>query len=227
MGRIKSVFFDIDGTLTYSKKPNYLVFWKVLANEGFRVSQEKVKEAFAKTKKIYLEKGHEWKDNQGHLYRDLNKIQLDYCSIEPKRELVDKIQEAYKDAKNQALYPDVLFTLKNLKQRKYILGTLTGGLKVDINHRLKILEIKDFFSYIIATGTMPFNKPDPHVFKYVLKVTNLPPEEMVYVGNDYEVDIVGAESIGMRAILVDRENRFTKLKCERMSSLKELLKLLN
>lgn len=100
MDKIKSVFFDVDHTLTYSVKPNYLVFWEVINESGFtNVKKETVKEAFEKTKKIFMEEGHHWKDKPGEIYRDLNKIQLEHCGIEPTEELVDKIQEAYKDAK--------------------------------------------------------------------------------------------------------------------------------
>lgn len=227
MSEIKSVFFDVDGTLTYSKKPNYMVFWDVIVAEGFSdVEQETVKKAFEKTKKIYLEEGHKWKDDPGRIYRDLNKIQLAHCSIEPSEKLVDSIQDAYKDARNQALYDDVLPTLEKLKQKKLAVGSLTGGLTVDIEHRLQLLGIKDFFEHIIATGTMDFNKPDPRAFQYILEPTGFAPDEVLYVGNDYKMDIVGAENAGMKAILIDRKGKYTDLKCNRIANLGGVLEFL-
>lgn len=227
MGEIRSVFFDVDHTLTYSKKPNWLVFWEVVTREGFSAPQEKAKEAFAKTREIYLKEGHKWKDDPGRIYRDLNRIQLEYCSIEPSEGLIDKIQAAYKDAKNQALYPDVLPTLKKLKRRGYILGTLTGGLAVDIEHRLEVLGIRSFFDHIVATGTMSFKKPDPSAFRYIAELVGLAPEKTAYIGDNYEMDIVGAENVGMRAVLIDRDDKFSNIKCERVTSLGDILNLLS
>ena len=37
----------------------------------------------------------------------------------------------------------------------------------------------------------------------------IPPPDVVYVGNDLETDVKGAQGIGMKAILLDREKRVT------------------
>lgn len=221
---IKSVFFDIDGTLTFAKKPNFEVFWDVLQNEGFKgVSLGQAEKAFKKTKKIYLEQGWKWKDNPGQIYRDLNKMQLEYCGITPTEALVDKIQNAYKDAKNEALFEDVLPTLRLLRDKNLVLGTLTGGLKVDVKHRLDLLGIKSFFKFIEATGTREFNKPDPRAFELILNLAKVGPEEIVYVGNDYEMDVVGAEKAGIRGMLIDRAKKFEGLSCTRITDMRKVL----
>ncbi|MBM4401945.1 MAG: HAD family hydrolase [Candidatus Cloacimonetes bacterium] len=174
-----------------------------------------------------MEEGCHWKDRPGEIYRDLNKIQLEHCGIEPTVELVDKIQEAYKDAKNQALYDDVLPTLKELKRWGYLLGTLTGGLSVDMEHRLKLFGIRDYFEHIVATATLPFGKPEPETFHYILKLTGLTPEEMAYVGDNYEQDIVAATKVGILAILVVRNKKYSALDCNRVTDLRNIFDFLN
>lgn len=221
---IKSIFFDIDGTLTFAKKPNFEVFWDVLQSEELKsVTLEQTEAAFKKTKEIYLKQGWKWKDNPGQIYRDLNKMQLEYCGITPTKALVDKIQNAYKDAKNEALFEDVVPALQLLRDKNLVLGTLTGGLKADVEHRLDLLGIKSFFKFIEATGTREFGKPDPRAFELILGLAKVGPKEMVYVGNEFEMDVVGAEKVGIKGVLIDRAKKYEGLSCARITDMRKIL----
>ncbi|MFH1388602.1 MAG: HAD family hydrolase [Patescibacteria group bacterium] len=221
---IKSIFFDIDGTLTFAKKPNFEVFWDVLQNKGLKsVSLKQAEEAFENTKKIYLEQGWKWKENPGQVYRDLNKMQLEHCGIAPTKALVDAIQNAYRDAKNEALFEDVVPTLQLLRNKNLVLGTLTGGLKVDVEHRLDILSVKSFFKFIEATGTREFSKPDQKAFEFILNLVKVKPEEMIYVGNDYEMDVTGADKVGIKGVLIDRAKKYEGLSCVRITDMRKIL----
>jgi len=221
---IKSVFFDIDGTLTHTKKPNYEVFWGVLQSEGLKnVTLKQAAMAFKHTKEIYLKQGWKWKNNPGQIYRDLNKIQLEYCGVAPTEALVDKIQDAYGDAKNEVLSDDVIPTLRFLQGKSLILGTLTGGLKVDVQHRLDLLGIKNFFKFIEATGTREFSKPDQRAFELILGLAGVDPKEMIYVGNELEMDVVGASKVGIKGVLIDRAKKYEGLPCVRITDMREVI----
>ena len=50
-------------------------------------------------------------------------------------------------------------------------------------------------------------KPHPTIFKAALELLGVAPAEAVMVGDSLEEDIEGARALGMRAILVDREER--------------------
>jgi len=45
-------------------------------------------------------------------------------------------------------------------------------------------------------------KPSPHFFALALNDLNLPPEHVVMIGDDIESDIIGANRMGMRGVLV-------------------------
>lgn len=55
-----------------------------------------------------------------------------------------------------------------------------------------------------ATGRKAFilGKPDPAFFRMVLEDLGEPPERVAMVGDDIEVDVGGAQAVGMRGILV-------------------------
>jgi FMN phosphatase YigB (HAD superfamily) len=48
-------------------------------------------------------------------------------------------------------------------------------------------------------------KPHPSIFVAALRALDVSPDEAAMVGDSYEDDIEGARSLGMRAILLDRE----------------------
>jgi FMN phosphatase YigB (HAD superfamily) len=52
-----------------------------------------------------------------------------------------------------------------------------------------------------------------------LETINYEPQEALYVGDIYEVDIVGAKSVGMQAILVDPFSDWDDVDCERVPDL--------
>lgn len=70
------------------------------------------------------------------------------------------------------------------------------GLRLDVGPFVAALEE--------ATGqkAMIFGKPDPGFFRMVLEDLGMPPEQVAMVGDDIEIDVGGAQAVGMRGILV-------------------------
>ena len=68
------------------------------------------------------------------------------------------------------------------------------------HHRLDVDVIVDSRSH----GRV---KPHPTIFLAALDALAVAPAEAVMVGDSLEEDYEGARALGMRAILVDRENR--------------------
>ena len=50
---------------------------------------------------------------------------------------------------------------------------------------------------------MGFEKPDPRIFQAALEPLGIAPEGVLYVGDIYEVDVVGARRAGMDVVLLD------------------------
>ena len=90
------------------------------------------------------------------------------------------------------------------------------------------LGIAAYFELIVASHDVRVMsmKPDPAIFNYALAGVNVSAEEVVYVGDTYETDIIGARNVGIRPILLDRDNAQTGRLDETIRSLTELLELL-
>ena len=53
------------------------------------------------------------------------------------------------------------------------------------------------FEFIIATSEYMFRKPDRRIFELALEKAGLEPEDVWYIGDDYECDVVGARTAGL------------------------------
>ena len=59
-----------------------------------------------------------------------------------------------------------------------------------------------YFDHLSVSALSGYAKPDPRLFREALEALGVSPEEAVHVG-DAEADLLGAEAVGMRALLFD------------------------
>jgi putative hydrolase of the HAD superfamily len=67
--------------------------------------------------------------------------------------------------------------------------------------------LADCFELIIDSTIVGVEKPDPRIFEIACDRMGVRPDEVVYVGDTYEVDVLGARAAGIRAILLVDEPR--------------------
>ena len=103
------------------------------------------------------------------------------------------------------VYPDASRVIEKLSE-KYILTMITNGPRDLQQLKIDRLEFKDQFKEIIISGELGHHKPSPEIFNENTKRTGTPPEETVYIGNDYRKDIVGAHNAGWKTVWVNRNN---------------------
>ena len=97
----------------------------------------------------------------------------------------------------------------------HVIGNADGLLE----ERLAEANLREYFGIVIDSHIVQIEKPDPRIFKKALEATNSEPQEALYIGDIYEVDIVGAQSVGMQAILIDPFSDYDWIDCERIPDL--------
>jgi len=60
-----------------------------------------------------------------------------------------------------------------------------------------------YLEFVIDSSVVGAAKPDPRIFELGLRAARATPEETVYVGDSYFVDVVGARRAGLGAVLFD------------------------
>lgn len=61
-----------------------------------------------------------------------------------------------------------------------------------------------YFDGVIASAVVGIEKLDPGIFEEALRVSGVPRERVVHVGNDPEADVRGAANSGLDAMFVNR-----------------------
>jgi HAD superfamily hydrolase (TIGR01509 family) len=104
------------------------------------------------------------------------------------------------------LYPSAVETLDALAQMGLRLGMISNAtshrLVADIARRHGL---DRYFDPLVTS--MGFGRPKPHpdIFRHVLDAWKIEPDAAVMIGDTLGADILGANTVGMRSILVDIE----------------------
>lgn len=107
--------------------------------------------------------------------------------------------EVFMTARNEVeLYAEVRPAL-DLLQRHYRLFTASNG-----NADLARIGLAHLFERCVAARDVGALKPAAAVFLKVLEGTGLEPSEMLFVGDDPELDVEGARAAGMQPVWINR-----------------------
>jgi putative hydrolase of the HAD superfamily len=133
-----------------------------------------------------------------------------------------EITRAWEHHENFELYDDVADALAALR---------SAGLRIGLvsNSARDVREFAQHHGLDVDAGISSFHhgrtKPHASIFRAVLDLLEVEPPEAVMVGDTIADDIEGARALGMRAILLDREDRRPEFE-PRIETLDELPPLL-
>jgi putative hydrolase of the HAD superfamily len=102
-----------------------------------------------------------------------------------------------------APFPETVRVLQILADRyRLAIITNTQGQKSSGNHRIALFpQIEKFFKVIIVAGESGIPpKPAPEPFRLCLKKLNVTAKEAVFIGDDWRIDICGAQNAGIRPV---------------------------
>jgi putative hydrolase of the HAD superfamily len=104
------------------------------------------------------------------------------------------------------LFPDVIETLEYLKT-KYRLHIITNGFNEVQFKKLKNSGIKHFFEKVITSDNAGSQKPNMKIFEYALTSVNARKNESLMIGDDWDLDIMGAKSYGFDQVYFNPDNK--------------------
>jgi putative hydrolase of the HAD superfamily len=102
-------------------------------------------------------------------------------------------------------YPDTIPVLEEIKRRGFKVGVLTNvayGLGRDFSEPDLVL-IKEYIDVLLTSTEVGFRKPNARGYQELAKRLGTDLAGCMFVG-DEEVDIVGANKVGMISVLIDR-----------------------
>lgn len=72
---------------------------------------------------------------------------------------------------------------------------------------LTIHGIRDRFEAVVVSADTGWRKPRPEIFQETFRRMGIGPTDAIFVGDTPEVDVLGAQAVGMDVIWIDRGNK--------------------
>jgi putative hydrolase of the HAD superfamily len=211
----KHIFFDLDRTLwdfdknsTAMLKYLYENYLKDSTYSHFLQFKNNYESINAKLWKLYGSNKISKEELRSERFKQTLALQGIY-DVNLANQLSDEYVE--KSPRQTQLFPNTKDCLNTLKREGYQLHIITNGFKEVQFIKLECAEIRSFFDVIVCSEMVGYNKPDKRIFEYALELTNAKPHESVMIGDDLEVDILGANRVGMQSVLFDpaKKHKFT------------------
>lgn len=225
---IKAVFFDLYHTLVRYEPPQEELEAKALKDFGIDVSPEIFRRPLVAADEFVYQEisrrplSQRSQEEKMALYAQYQGIVLREAGLEADEKLVLGMLGKMQQFKmKMVLFDDVAPALSDLRDRGLILG-LISNVEHDITSTLNELGLPSWLD-IVVTSDCGFNKPQPEIFQEALRQAGVQPSEAIYVGDQYHVDVIGANGVGMKGVLLDRGGYFEETAdCPRVRSLSEV-----
>lgn len=205
----KLIIFDLWGTLVYSPTTDWRKFYFSLKDFGVKVKTQEDIKRFSSLFSKSMCFSESWIDFAKQILKEFIK--------DPREENIVALANFLREKIVLKLYDDVKEVL-GLPFKKAIL-TDSSRLLVE-NSGLQN------FAPVFTPRETGSLKPDQKVFLTVLKELKTEPEQTVMVGDDIKRDLIPAKNLGIKPVLIDRENKFQDYPGMRINSLKKLEKIL-
>ncbi|WP_027782296.1 MULTISPECIES: HAD family hydrolase [Burkholderia] len=116
--------------------------------------------------------------------------------------LTDRAYDVFYATRNRVeFYEDALPALAWLSARFPLIAVTNG------NADLRLTGGGEFFRTTLSARAFGFAKPEPEIFHAAADALDVRPAELLHVGDDFHLDIVGALNAGLQAAWVVREPR--------------------
>ncbi len=216
---LQAVFFDVGQTIF---SPDYPFFQEMLARFGVHTSIEALSKgaALGREKFFRSNRGEQWKDFFTFWLRHVGAA-ADEIPV-----MLQMIYERHqRDHLWNYLEPTARQTFEALRRLGLRLGVVSNA-DGKVASLFAQQGLDHFFDCIIDSRLVGVEKPDPQIFYLALAQLQLPAASCLYVGDNYDNDVIGARRAGLRPVLLDPfavvpENDVTRIK-----TLSELLEVL-
>ncbi len=224
----KVVLFDAGNTLL---NINFIYIQTVLDSFGFSFSLDEIQKAEAVARKEMDEYYHTTKMqtelmSSFELYISKCLEKLNITDQHTKKNIINFLLQKHISSN---IYDYITDETKEILKycffKNYRLGIVSNS-RGDVKDLLKKCKIEKYFEHIIDSSEVGVEKPNKKIFLIALDLFKVQAKDCIYIGDLYYIDIVGAMSAGIKAVLLDKFDLYSDKECLRISNLLELKKIL-
>jgi len=209
---IKAVFFDWFYTLAFSRPNREVLYRRAFKKLGYPLDIKLVMRGiFTADRLIFRENlfstlTHGNDAEQYKIAINYPKLILKEAGLETTDEINLKTIEFVRREYHQPtyhLFDDVLPVLRQIKERGLILGLVTNAV-ASMQATYRELGLDTYLDLVTNSKEAGAEKPKAPIFLLALKKAGVSAAETIMVGDQYELDILGAQGVGINPILIDR-----------------------
>jgi putative hydrolase of the HAD superfamily len=221
---VRAVFFDAVGTLIHPEPAAGLVYAAVGRARGSQLTPDEIsarfRSAFAREEQIDQERGLQTDERrETERWRRIVAAVLD--DVADIKGCFEDLFEHFARPDSWRCEEDAARVLAGLVRRGFKVG-MASNYDRRLHRVLAGLPELHPLDYVVISAEVGWRKPAAEFFAALGHVTGLPPEQILFVGDDRRNDYDGARSAGLRAILFDPKHKAPEGLC-RIVRLDELL----
>ncbi|WP_346857101.1 YjjG family noncanonical pyrimidine nucleotidase [uncultured Draconibacterium sp.] len=204
------LFFDLDNTLWDFKQNSKLTMEITFHAFGIGNQNRTFEEFF----EVYSEINHFlW---AAYRKKEISKkeltrkrFQLTFDQLQITGIDSDEMNSAYlaEMPKQKVLEPGTLDVLEYLKQERYKLFIITNGFSEVQHKKLHSSGLAPFFEKVFISEELKCPKPGHLIFEHAIKSSNAKKGRSLMIGDDWDVDVIGALKFGIDSVYYSAEKR--------------------
>lgn len=207
---LQGVTFDLTGTLVHTPRMGE-IYSEVLGRHGVEVAPERarelVREVWAELDCAEEPARDRFARHPGGARGWWGRLLERFCErleMPPPGPFAHaELFERFARADAWELYPEVERALAELRRAGLKLGLISNW-DERLPRLLAELGLAERLEVVVSSAAVGVEKPHPRIFEAALEGLGLPAPRVLHVGDRRRQDVEGANSVGMRALLLDR-----------------------
>jgi REG-2-like HAD superfamily hydrolase len=228
----RAVFFDVGNTLIYPSPSVAEVCHEVIEARGLEAPPiEEIQRLMPIADRFYEDRY--WEDDSfwskeeraRAMWTDMYEVlftALGFDKDESARELAHDVYHAFGSGTRWEPYDDVKPGFEELKSRGIKIGLISNWdtRLADIFHDMGL---SDYLDTIVSSASVGVHKPDPRIFEVALERVGASAADAVHCGDHYFSDVIGARTVGITPVLMNRWDVEFPADCMVVTTVEELV----
>lgn len=207
---LKAVFFDVGNTLLAPHPSVSEVVREVLAEEG-HIHDLAVIDGYMPLVDEFYEDRYRTDDTfwtseveTSAVWVGMYSLLCRKLGIEADAErIARRVYDEFGDAGRWRAYVDVEPAFARLREAGLRLGLISNWDR-RLAGLIEGLGLAGYLDVIVSSAEVGLHKPDPRIFELACERLGVAPHEAAHVGDHHYADVLGATSVGMYPVLIDR-----------------------
>lgn len=201
----RAVFLDAGNTLFTERRPRAAIYATVARAHGSRMSDADVADEMTRAHADLPASLEGCFRHSVAWFRIFNDRVLTACGVSARRmpHASEMLVKRFQDPRTFRVFTEVPEVLASLAGRGVFVGIVSNWSE-HLPELCKGLGIAENVRFILTSAELRSEKPDRAIFERAMFRSGVPAEETLHVGDNFERDVCGALSAGMRAAWLDR-----------------------